>query len=70
MKKSPDKIYLNIPKAGTYDDATWDTTEFDDCINEVYVRRDAIIEWAKEKKSKTVLEDDFWQKVIDKLESM
>ena len=70
MKKSPDKIYLNIPKVGTYDDATWDTTEFDDCINEVYVRRDAIIEWAKEKKSKTVLEDDFWQKVIDKLESM
>lgn len=49
---APDKIYLNIPKALYEKDqeivATWDTKEWDDCINPEYIRKDLLLEWAKE----------------------
>lgn len=51
--KAPDKIYLNIPKALYEKDqeivATWDTKEWDDCINPEYIRKEVLTEWLKEK---------------------
>jgi len=37
-----------------------------------YIRKDAILEWAKQKQyeSLTIVADNFWQEVIDKLNSM
>ena len=39
---------------------------------EIYIRKDALLEWAKEKQyeSLTIVADNFWQKVIDKLNKM
>ena len=45
--KAPDKIYLNIPKQeleAPLDSTTWDTKEFDNCINVEYIRKDTILE--------------------------
>ena len=37
-----------------------------------YIRKEALLEWAKQKQydSPTIVQDDFWQEVIDKLNSM
>lgn len=37
-----------------------------------YIRKDALLEWAKEKQyeSLTIVADNFWQEVIDKLNSL
>lgn len=39
---------------------------------EEYIRKDALIEWAKQKQyeSLTIVADNFWQEVIDKLNSL
>lgn len=70
---APDKIYLNIPKEDIdiFDIATWDTEEIDDCVNVPYIRKDALLDWAKKMQydSTTIVADDFWQIVIDKLNS-
>ena len=46
--KTPDKIYLNIPKQeleAPLDSTTWDTKEFDNCINVEYIKRDFLLKW-------------------------
>lgn len=37
-----------------------------------YIRKDLLIEWAKQKQyeSTTIVADNFWQEVIDKIESI
>ena len=37
-----------------------------------FIRKDALLEWAKQKQyeSLTIVADNFWQEVIDKLNSM
>lgn len=37
-----------------------------------YIRKDALVEWAKKKQyeSLTIVADNFWQEVIDKLNSL
>ena len=71
----PDKIYL--PKYPNYDiegehlgdDWSYEP-EFTD--NVTYIRKDALLEWAKGKQyeSLTIVADNFWQEVIDKLNEM
>lgn len=76
--KAPDKIYLNIPKALYEKDqeivATWDTQEWDDCINPEYIRKDLLLEWAKEEQAKCSSETHpyamFMNVVISKLNSL
>lgn len=48
--EAPDKIYLNTPKIQPeLDNTTWDTKTYDDCENIKYIRKDALLKWAKEK---------------------
>ena len=50
--KAPNKIYLNIPKQeleAPLDSTTWDTKEFDDCINVEYIKRDFLLKWLDER---------------------
>jgi hypothetical protein len=60
---APDKIYINGFSA-------FATEPVKDGIE--YIRKDAILEWAKQKQyeSLTIVADNFWQEVIDKLNSM
>ena len=61
----PDKIYVNPDL-----DCPW-TDE--GCFGDVeYIRKDALLEWAKENqyKSLTIVADNFWQEVIDKINSL
>lgn len=41
-------------------------------INEEYIRKDALLEWAKQKQyeSLTIVADDFWQEVIEKINKL
>lgn len=52
----------------------WIATPYEDDPNwdECYIRKEALIEWAKEKQyeSLTIVADNFWQEVIDKLNKM
>ena len=82
--KAPDKIYLNTPKIQPeLDNTTWDTRPYDDCINVEYIRKNALLEWAKEKyedydRRLVGFPDDgaYWgqrnafRQMIDKLNSM
>lgn len=82
--KAPDKIYLNIPKQeleAPLDSTTLDTKEFDGCINIEYIRKDALLDWAKEQLAyyqKLEEEGDpvrwgqrnAFQQVIDKFKSL
>jgi hypothetical protein len=53
--KLPEKIYLNAPKLyveecdvnSVLDVATWDTKEYNDCVNFPYVNKETLIEWAE-----------------------
>lgn len=69
---APDKIYL-----------AWEYSEIDTLPPGVtakqvfgkdvcYIRKEALLEWAKEKQyeSLTIVADNFWQEVIDKLNEM
>lgn len=52
----PDKIYLNTPKvyansSDSYECSTWATKEYDNCENTEYIRKDALLEWLKERYS-------------------
>ena len=62
----PDKIYIpaermDVPGNIFETEPSTGATE--------YIRRDALLEWAKQKQydSTTIVQDDFWQEVIDKL---
>ena len=78
---APDKIYVPIVNLGIEEGATpspiwWRKDkrhEHEEVVGSViYIRKDALLEWAKTNKEKcgTILEDDFWQEVIDKLNSL
>ena len=69
--KAPDKIYIQT-NAGEAFSSKWTTIPFRDFENTEYIRKDALLEWAKEKQyeSLTIVADNFWQEVIDKLNSL
>lgn len=68
----PDKIY--VPTEYTDNDITPVGVTLQQVFpNDVcYIRKDALLEWAKEKQyeSLTIVADNFWQEVIDKLNEM
>lgn len=77
--KAPDKIYIPIiEEDGKKLLCTkwWetDTSSRNAYVNETipYIRKDALLEWAKENqyKSLTIVADNFWQEVIDKINSL
>lgn len=75
--KAPDKIYLNTPKIQPeLDNTTWDTKPYADCENVEYIRKDALLEWAKEQASITEKLNGrgamlkAWDTLIDKIESL
>ena len=76
--KAPDKIYVTIPTRRLSDSANYVGIAFSDKSYlttpqiEEYIRKDALLEWAKEKQNEslTIVADDVWQEVIDKLNSM
>ena len=63
--KAPDKIYFD----GTSSACSLPVFSSQ---NIVYIRKDTLIEWAKQKQyeSLTIVADNFWQEVIDKLNSL
>ena len=76
--KAPDKIYIdvgtissNIPNE-CYALPGWHEKPNPKMANEEYIRKDALLEWAKEKQyeSLTIVADNFWQEVIDKIQSL
>ena len=66
----PDKLYINkyMIRPGMLHPAEFppDNPEWE------YIRKDALIKWAKEKQyeSLTIVADNFWQEVIDKINSL
>lgn len=79
--KAPDKIFLQacgscplegdeckVCKFEELEEITWDT-EMVFKKDVAYIRKDALIEWAKQKQyeSTTIVADNFWQEVIDKI---
>lgn len=67
--KAPDKIYIDIIE----DEYGYLFSEsLQDNGGKVYIRKDALLEWAKQKQfdSLTIVQDNFWQEVIDKLNDM
>lgn len=65
--KAPDKIYTD--NRGVYAKLPI-FSQID--ANVEYLRKDALLEWAKKKQyeSLTIVADNFWQEVIDKLNEM
>ena len=69
---TPDKIY--IFEDG--DEQWYDVKEWEGRtpppMNVEYIRKDALVEWAKQKQyeSLTIVADNFWQEVIDKINSL
>lgn len=70
----PDKIYLEDghaePVVGFVGPAWNNPKDLENPIE--YIRKDALLKWAKKKQyeSLTIVADNFWQEVIDKLNSM
>ncbi len=67
---APDKIYAMIVAGTLYAD-----TKQHEVFNKPYaeyVRKDALLEWAKQKQyeSLTIVADNFWQEVIDKFNEL
>ena len=70
--KAPDKIYIQT-NAGETLSSKWTTIPFRDFENTEYIRKDALLEWAKEKIAKGTIDE--WDKgyvqclkdLIDKL---
>ena len=69
--KAPDKIYIQTNKGEAFS-SKWTTIPFRDFENTKYLRKEALLEWAKKKQyeSLTIVADNFWQEVIDKLNQM
>lgn len=65
----PDKIYLDTIDM---DSGYMIAPSFENNGGTEYIRKDALLEWAKQKQyeSLTIVADNFWQEVIDKLNSM
>lgn len=75
----PDKIYIPIIEEDGKKllCTNWwetDTSSRNAYVKEtiLYIRKDALLEWAKENqyKSLTIVADNFWQEVIDKINSL
>lgn len=50
---APDKIYLNTPKIQPeLDNTTCDTKTYANCENVEYIRKEALLEWAKNLKDR------------------
>lgn len=72
--KAPDKIYFpedGLPAYIDWDGSPIRTKQVEDS-DICYIRKDALIEWAKQKQyeSLTIVADNFWQEVIDKLNEL
>lgn len=67
---APNKIYLNEDGYGVQ--TVWSTYPSDVLPSHEYIRKDALLKWAKENQEKcfSVVEYDLFQEVIDKLNSM
>lgn len=65
--KAPEKIYVEVCEDGIF---AFEKPPFEESIE--YVRKDALMEWAKQKQyeSLTIVADNFWQEVIDKLNNL
>lgn len=70
--KAPDKIYLTTSAENEKHGNNWGCWTDRECPGETYIRKGALMEWAKQKQldSLTIVQDNFWQEVIDKLNSM
>lgn len=73
--KAPDKIYLNIHPDWTEGEdepeITWSEEEDSFYDNIPYIRKDALLEWLRERESLSgVLKKDAYRSVIDKLNSL
>ena len=71
--KAPDKVYVREFAEGL--SQMWSgikATETSATAQHEYIRKDALMEWAKDKQyeSLTIVADNFWQEVIDKLNSL
>lgn len=72
--EAPDKIYFpedGLPAYIDWDGSPIRTKQVEDS-DVCYIRKDTLIEWAKQKQyeSLTIIADDFWQEVIEKINSM
>ncbi len=69
--KAPDKIYVARYNGESFSHS-WTIEPLGDTTATEYIRKDALIEWAKEKQyeSLTIVADNFWQEVIDKINSL
>lgn len=71
---TPDKIYFpedGLPAYIDWDGSPISTKPVGD--NDIcYIRKDALLEWAKQKQydSLTIVADDFWQEVIEKINEL
>ena len=68
----PDKIYIrHYWMPGELDD-DWRLKPVEDEQCEEYIRKDSLLEWVKQKQydSTTIVADNFWQEVIDKISSL
>ena len=71
----PDKIYIplypNLDTDGFHlgDDWMEKSDSYSKCEHVEYIRKDALLKWAKKKQyeSLTIVADNFWKEVIDKL---
>lgn len=68
----PDKIYLawEYSEIDTLPPGVTTKQVFDKDV--CYIRKDALLEWAKQKQyeSLTIVADNFWQEVIDKINEL
>lgn len=69
--RAPDKIYVASYNGEAFSHS-WTMEPLGDTTATKYIRKDALMEWAKQKQydSDTIVQDDFWQEVIDKLNEM
>lgn len=65
--EAPNKIYATVQGSQLLGCST---NPYRDC--EEFIRKDFLLEWAKQKQyeSTTIVADNFWQEVIDKLEAL
>ena len=67
--ETPDKIYLGIDEL---DSGYVYNLSLENNGHAEYIRKDVLLEWAKEKQNEslTIVADDIWQELIDKLNSI
>lgn len=76
--KAPDKIYLHGYDFDKEPCVKWHEKPMEKgmrgyhVVNVEYISKDFLIEWAKQKQydSTTIVADNFWQEVIDKINTL